>query len=505
MSETMIPDQGAALAPPKQRTYGHWQRPQSPGLLGLGTVGTIAALVGVVVVLIATMFNLLIGFVMLLVLSVAFTPLMLKIGGRSGAQHLTAWVSWRRGRRRRQHIFRSGALGSGGETTLPGLLASARMYAATDAYGQSMGMLHMPATRHYTVVLRCDADGAALVDREQVDSWVAHWGAWLASLSHEPGLDAASVTIETAPDSGERLRAEVDQLIDPAAPALARQVLAETAQSYPAGGAQVSTRVALTYKPGTARSKDEADEMAVEIGTRLPGLADALATTGAGAAFPLSPSTIAEAVRVAYDPASAQTLDQARRQRPGVDHVGWADAGPVAAQEHWDRYQHDSGLSVTWEMAEAPRGAVLANVLGQLLAPHRDVPRKRVTLIYRPHDPGAAARLVDRDVRDANFRATKKRAAAARDDLAVQAARQSAQEEAAGAGVVRFSILVTATVSREADLRQAIAVIDNLSATARIRLRRVYGGQSAAFAAALGIGVILPSHVLVPRELSENL
>ncbi len=71
--------------------------------------------------------------------------------------------------------------------------------------------------------------------------------------------------------------------------------------------------------------------------------------------------------------------------------------------------------------------------------------------------------------------------------------------------MVQFGMLVTATVmdlSKQADAR---AAIDNLAATARLRLRPVYGSQDSAFAAALPLGLVLPKHIKVPAELREKL
>jgi hypothetical protein len=149
-------------------------------------------------------------------------------------------------------------------------------------------------------------------------------------------------------------------------------------------------------------------------------------------------------------------------------------------------------------MCEAPRGEVLSSVLTGLLAPHRDIARKRVTILYRPHDPASAAQLVERDRRDAAFRLGGPKPAA-RDVVNAAAAEQSAREEAKGAGLVRFAMLVTATVESPADLPAASAAMDVLAPPARIQLRRMFGSQAAAFAAALPIGIVLPDHVLVPQ------
>jgi hypothetical protein len=55
------------------------------------------------------------------------------------------------------------------------------------------------------------------------------------------------------------------------------------------------------------------------------------------------------------------------------------------------------------------------------------------------------------------------------------------------------------------DDAQAAETVDQLGRASRVRLRRAYGCQSAAFAAALGVGVILPAHVAVPELLREAL
>ncbi|MFX5494508.1 SCO6880 family protein, partial [Acinetobacter baumannii] len=78
-----------------------------------------------------------------------------------------------------------------------------------------------------------EPDGAALVDQEQVDLWVADWGHWLRNLGDEPNLEAAAVTIETAPDSGRRLRREVETTTDPDGPDFAKAMLGEVVLSYP--------------------------------------------------------------------------------------------------------------------------------------------------------------------------------------------------------------------------------------------------------------------------------
>ncbi len=62
---------------------------------------------------------------------------------------------------------------------------------------------------------------------------------------------------------------------------------------------------------------------------------------------------------------------------------------------------------------------------------------------------------------------------------------------------------MTATVGAEEDLRRTESVLRNLASTARLRVRPCYGYQAAAFAAGLGIGVLLPEHATIPGALAN--
>ena len=81
---------------------------------------------------------------------------------------------------------------------------------------------------------------------------------------------------------------------------------------------------------------------------------------------------------------------------------------------------------------------------------------------------------------------------------------QTAAEEAQGAGLVNFGMVVTATVLSSSDLDDAVAVVEgNLGPSARLLLRRVYGSQDSAFASSLPLGLVLPKHLKVPEEIRE--
>ena len=192
--------------------------------------------------------------------------------------------------------------------------------------------------------------------------------------------------------------------------------------------------------------------MAAQIGNRLPDILRRLSVAGLGSVRALPTAEVAELVHVAYHPSADSSID-AMRASGEATGISWDNAGPAALAEDWDHMRHDSGSSVTWQMVEAPRGAVQSQVLRPLLEPAREIARKRVTLVYRPHTASEAARVADADVRTALGRATaRKGEARAADTLDLRAARQAAAEEASGAGMSRFSLLVTATVLHSADL-----------------------------------------------------
>lgn len=492
------------------RTYGNWRKPTSAGILGLGSIGTAMLLGGLMLVVVVVMVaGLLEATVVAGVLGAAMLLVLVKDShGKSLLGRVAARGGWWVARSRGMNLYRSGPLGHTpwGTYQLPGLASPMRLSEHTDSYGRPFALLYTPATSSFSVVIGTEPDGAALVDREQIDVWVADWGHWLSNLGEEPGVEAASVTIETAPDSGTRLRREVSLNVDDEAPDFARAMLGDIVGNYPSGSSTVKAFVAVTFSSShrSGGKKRQAEEMGRELAARMPGLTAGLQATGAGAAHPLSAQELCEVIRVAYDPAAGVLIDEAHAEGE-TPELGWAEVGPSAAQASWDGYRHDSAYSCTWAMTSAPRGNVQSGVLARLLAPHRDIARKRVTLLYRPLDPARAAGIVEADLRAAEFRMTSTNKPAARDSLAVRSASATASEEASGAGLVQFGMVITATVTDLEKQADARAAIDNLSATARVRLRPVYGSQDSAFAAALPLGLVLPKHIKVPTELRENL
>lgn len=498
---------------PKARTYGGWRRPQSPGIGPLKLLPSVGLFGGLALTLLVAMAA---GFwtalVVAVVLGLVAGPAVIPYRGRTlYAEWARSW-RWRQHRRRGYHLYRSGLAGvtPAGARSLPGLLAKVQVWAAVDALGRDFALVEIPQAHQWAVVLRVAAQGGALVDTETQDVWVAGWGEFLALLGQEGGVVQAAAVVETEPNAGALLRAHVDSQVRPDAPAFARRVAAAAAAELPAGVADTIGYVTLTFAEralGIVRKGAEQTAAAVaeEVGRRLPGLSVGLRDVGASEGLPLSVDRLSRRVREAFDPAiGAQFAGQEADGLPV--HVEWEDAGPSAHDETATSYRHDSGLSRTWEAMDVPPGLVRDSVMARLMAPMPSAPRKRVTLLYRPVDAAQTATLVDRDLRAAvNRTGRRKGLAYSHDTAALKSARQATEEEAAGAGVVTFSMLVTVTVTDDADFDRAATSVERAGRGARFRLSPVRGAQAAAFAGGLGVGLSLPDLSVVPHVAREHI
>ena len=497
----------------RERTYGGWRRPASPGVGPLKLIPTMVMMGGLGLVLLVSMFAGLwwaLGFGLVAV--AAAGPAVIPFRGRTVYAEWSKSSRWRRHHRRGRNVYRSGLAGftPSGTRALPGLLAKTKAWAATDAIGREFALIEVPPARQWAVVMRVAAQGGALVDSDTNDVWVASWGEYLALLGQEGGVVQAAAVVETVPDAGAMLTSHVSSQIHSDAPEFAREVALAAARELPVDVADTIGFVTLTFSErglGIERKGAEQTAAAVaeEIGRRLPGLSVALKDAGASEGAPLSVQRLARRVREAYDPAVAGELAESEAQGLPI-HVEWDDAGPSAHDETATSYSHDSGLSRTYEALKVPPGVVRDSVMERLMGPMRTAPRKRVTLLYRPVDAGKTAELVDRDYKSAINRAGRRKGLVhAHDSADLRAARQATEEEADGAGVVSFSVLVTVTVTDADDFDRACTSIERAARGARFRLSPVRGAQAAAFAGALGIGLSLPDLSVLPHIAREHI
>jgi hypothetical protein len=411
-------------------------------------------------------------------------------------------VRWRRGSAAGHTAYDSGVVTlHERDHDLPGLLAPVAILNAEDGDGGHYGLAWHRRAGHLTATLRVAAASTALADSEQVDGWVTQWGAWLAHLGHVPMVRWVTVTVDTAPDPGSTLEDYVQARLAPAAPAAATELVRELVAVSPAASAAVETRVSITFDP--ARSPEPCEtfaEAVAEVGRAVTGLQHSLGTCGLTVTGRASAARLAGITRTAFDPASRGEVARALAYSPATGGETDPDAllvpgaaGPVAARELRDRYEHDSGTSVSWIWVHPPRQAVTSEVLVPLLAPSRHP--KRVSLSYEPYPAEAAATNLEKEVNAAAFRAAlrerQQRAETATDIADRQRAEQAAMEEAQGAGLGLYSMVITTTVTAPDTLPRAVADVEQRAGTSKIRLRPAYWSQAAAHAATLPLGIHL--------------
>ena len=488
--------------------YGNWRKPASAGVWKFSAFTTYSFVVLFAVSMLIILFTNSLRYGGSLLATGACALGVFSIHGRSGrsvGDALGDRMSFFRSRRAGTDKYVSGLLNvaSRGSYRLPGILAASALFEARDAYGRLFAVLHHQQTGYYSVVLEVSPDGMALVDRDVIDNWVAQWGQFLAELGHQVGLVQAQACIETAPDSGFGLRAEIEGNMAQDAHPLAKAMLDEVADSYPVGAARIAGFVTLTYA-GQARSTARArgvKEMCHELSSQLPGLTSMLSGAGAGNVRPLDGAGLSALVRVAYDPDSQDVFSRAAYEAGKAPKIRWKDAGPGASKAYWDRYRHEGATSITWAMCDAPRGVVRSDVLSSLLEPSSQIRRKRVTLVYRPIPAGKTATVVDKDYRNAAKRLQGNKKEVARLSLEAANAAQTASEEASGAGLEEFGMFVTATGAWDCSVDDVAAVVDNLASAARIRLRRCWGLQDSGFAACLPLGIVPSEYSLLPAVM----
>ncbi|WP_435592136.1 SCO6880 family protein [Nocardia sp. bgisy118] len=486
------------------RMYGRWERPRSAGFFGLTWGVSMLGLALIVMVMVAFMLtrSLTVAGGMIAVAAVVFTPLAITRNGRSGWEIVLLRMQFAAAQTRGEHVYRSGRFSRiPGVAKLPGLLADSRLSEYETAGGKRFAMIHIRRSDHYTVVLRVIPRGKELVDQAQIDAWIEGYGQFLATQSRGGEVVAVTAVLENTVETRLKQAREVARLVRPDAPAYAQAVMREAAADLGGVGVRIEARIAITYRAiGKGRIRRDEAEQAREIGQRLQGVLSQLARAGLPAT-PLQAWEVLGLVRTRYDLAAQRDVEAA-----GADITGsqsWDSVGPVAHQDRWDHYLHDGARSITWEMDAAPRGAVMETVLEELLRPRADIPRKRVAIIYRLHSAAEATSLVDSDFRDAVAAEQTERGistASARIRVAnTQAARE---EQARGAGLTRFGVLVTVTDHLDGDLPGIEASVKGMAAASRLAVRRCYGSQAAAFAASLGIGLILPEHTSISKRVS---
>jgi hypothetical protein len=484
------------MADTEFRTYGNWAPPATRGEKGLSMGQTLGFMVGLfLTALVMWLLGLVLGIIFFIfVLLIAASWKFKDKDGFSIMEKMVERIKWMIRKSTKTTVHRGGLLGRDkyGRCLFPGPMGSSELYRFEDTYGMEFCIIDIPAQRTYATVIKVDPNGASLVDQDQINVWVGKYGGWIAQVSNESDIVGVTVTIDTSPTSGQRLITEIDGNIDPETITdFELAGLEQIKQIYPSMSATVKVFFTLIFSyPSKGRLNVE--EVAADLAIRVPIIATNLKEAGVGHAETLTASELMEFVRTAYDPAITEAFEQAHANNEPIEQT-WKDVGPVMTKTYWDYLEHDSGVSKTWEMTVAPRGGVPSTILARLLNYNGKIGRKRVSLIYKTLDAEQTARIVEKDVETANFnaRTKKKNRITARDERLVELAKKNSQEEAIGAGLVDFGLVLTATGYSNDNRKEIDSLVRSIGGSARISLRPIFGNQDAGFALNLPVGFFM--------------
>ncbi|MEU7260611.1 PrgI family protein [Streptomyces rimosus] len=425
---------------------------------------------------------------LLLTLPVTGTLFALAVVRRHGMSALTyywAKLAWRRAARVDATSYRRLLLPYPYALDLPGVGASSTLIKAHDpTTGKAVGVVHDRTSGHMTISTLLAPGGSLMAPTGSVQSSLRTWSSVLDAMSTDEQIKGASVTIQITPGAGEALGDDVKARRDPHAPQLAKQLIAELVRTTPHATASVAPWMSVTVDP-TATVNPPVD-LAEQVAEALK-VVDSLDLSGTGTDIERRATDIdlRRLVRAAYDPVVFNARDAE------FADLSWSECGPQAADDGWEEYAHDGGVSVSWVLREMPRRPIPYSVLLPLLAPGRY--QRRITLAYRVLDPYEGEAVLEREISHAHQRAQATAEVKGRAKWSqradAQRAEQAAAQVAGGSQVVDWTLMVTATARSTDDLpaaRQELARA--VKATRGIRMRPAYGAQAAVFAAGLPLG-----------------
>ncbi|MGW3200037.1 SCO6880 family protein [Streptomyces sp. NPDC001118] len=405
--------------------------------------------------------------------------------GMSALAYYWAKASWRRASRIDATSYRQVLLEHPYALDLPGVGASSTLIKAYDpTTGKHVGVVHDRATGRMTVTTLLAPGGSLMAPTGTVQSNLRTWSSVLDAMSTDDQVKGASVTIQITPGAGEALGDDVKVRQDPGAPQLAKKVINELVRTTPHATASVAPWMSVTVDP--AASANPAQELSEQVAEALK-VVDSLDLSGTGADIMRRATDVdlRRIVRSAYDPDVFNARDK------DFAELSWPECGPMAADDQWEEYAHDGGVSISWVLREMPRRPIAYSVLLPLLAPGRF--QRRITLAYRVLDPHEGEAVLEREISHAYQRAQATAEVKGRAKWSqkadAQRAEQAAAQVAGGSQVVDWTLMVTVTARSTADLPAARQELERaVKATRGIRMRPAYGAQAAVFAAGLPLG-----------------
>lgn len=497
-------------------TYGGYHRPKGFGVGPFGPLGTALLIALAIVVMLLVPFA---GITVAVPVGILGSLTLLSLVWRDRYQQspldrLGARIGFHRAKQSGATEYRPGNLTHLGAHKLPGVLADSYLHEWTDKSGSHFTILEYPKDKLFVVNIVADPDGTLGIDPEDLTHQVSKYGEWMASLAFESTeLIQAAVTLETGQDSGSGLHLEMDSNASPNASWLSKKWAKDIKSSYPQGTSVVRSSITLTFKApkpqldldgNKIKGQDPLQAIGRLVADRMPHLLEELPETGAGEVSAMTADELVETVRCAYNPQDRAVYDEcaAKGEMPPV--TSWDNVGPTAGSARWDHYRHSGGVSITWETAGFISRRVVAKVLMPILEPTLGV-TKRMTFLYKIIDPAMAGTIAESDHQAAEGRVVSAKKPTARQKRTAEEANMVRANEADGAALMNFAIMVTATVPDLENISDAKATVEHQGATARLLLRLMHGSQDSAFAQALGpLGLVTEKHINIPTSLIMN-
>ncbi|MFE1876686.1 SCO6880 family protein [Streptomyces sp. NPDC059496] len=405
--------------------------------------------------------------------------------GMSALAYYWAKLSWRRAARVEANSYRRQLLEYPYALDMPGVGASSTLVKAHDpTTGKPVGVVHDRATGYMTISTLLAPGGSLMAPTGSVQSSLRTWSSVLEAMSTDEQVKGASVTIQITPGAGEALGDDVAARQDPGAPQLAKQIVAELVRTTPHATASVAPWMSVTVDPSA--TVNPPTDLAEQVGEAIK-VVDALDLSGTGTDIERRATDVdlRRLVRSAFDPSVFNARDA------DFEELSWSECGPQAADDNWEEYAHDGGVSVSWVLREMPRRPIAYSVLLPLLAPGRF--QRRITIAYRVLDPHEGEAVLEREISNAYQREQATAEVKGRAKWSQRADSRRAEEAAAqvagGAQVVDWTLMVTVTARNTADLPAARQELERaVKATRGIRMRPAFGAQAAVFAAGLPLG-----------------
>ncbi|MFH8410401.1 SCO6880 family protein [Streptomyces sp. NPDC018019] len=405
--------------------------------------------------------------------------------GMSALAYYWARFAWKRATRAEATAYRRVLLPQPYALDLPGVGASSTLVKAYDpTSGRSVGVVHDRSTGYMTVSTLLAPGGSLMAPTGAVGGNIRSWSSVLDAMSTDEQIKGASVTIQITPGAGEALGDDVKRRRRADAPQLAKDTIDELVRTTPRATASVAPWMSVIVDPNACATPPSDLHEQVAEALRVVDSLD-LSGTGTDIFRRTTDVDVRRLVRSAYDPDAFHSRDEA------FEDLAWSECGPQAADDGWEEYAHDGGVSVSWVLREMPRRPIPYSVLLPLLAPGKF--QRRITLAYRVLDPHEGEAVLEREISNAEQRALTTAQVKGRAKWSQKAdyqrADKAAAQAASGAQVVDWTLMVTTTARSTADLPAARQEVQRaIKATRGIRMRPAYGAQAAVFAAGLPLG-----------------